>query len=142
MNNTTTDKLGAKLKETHDIHQFLKNNQDIFVNIDLSNYLEHLLKQKNLTKAQVIHQSGLPTTYTYKIFSGERATTKARILALAIAMNLSIDETNHLLIHAHHSQLYPRDSWDAVIIYALQNHLNVIKTNILLTDLNKSPLLE
>ena len=49
-------------------------------------------------------------------------------------MQLSIDETNHLLNYAEHSSLYPRNPWDTIIMYALQRHLSVIETNILLTD--------
>lgn len=142
MNNTITDKLGAKLQKTNDIHKFLQDNHNELLNIDLPKYLKLLLKQKNLKKAQVIKQSGLPNNYTYKIFSGEKKTSRERILALALAMNLSLTETNHLLIHAHYNQLYVRNSWDAIIIYAIKNKLNVINTNLLLNEFNESPLLE
>lgn len=110
--------------------------------MNLPKYLDELLAQKNLTKSDVIKKSGLPVTYAYKIFSGQKHTARNRILALAIAMQLSIDETNHLLNHAKHSSLYPRNPWDTIIMYALQRHLSVIETNILLTDAKASPLLE
>lgn len=137
-----TDKLGADLKQQKDIHTFLKNNQKNFLNITLSAYLDELLSQKALVKADVIKKSGLPVTYAYKIFSGQKHTARNRILALAIAMQLNIDETNHLLNHAKHSSLYARNPWDAIIMYALEKHLSVIETNILLTDTKASPLLE
>lgn len=137
-----TDKLGADLKQQKDIHTFLKNNQEKFLNITLSAYLDELLSQKALVKADVIKKSGLPVTYAYKIFSGQKHTARNRILALAIAMQLNIDETNHLLNHAKHSSLYARNPWDAIIMYALEKHLSVIETNILLTDAKASPLLE
>ncbi|WP_296896207.1 XRE family transcriptional regulator [uncultured Megamonas sp.] len=137
-----TDKLGADLKQQKDIHTFLKNNQEKFLNITLSAYLDELLSQKALVKANVIKKSGLPVTYAYKIFSGQKHTARNRILALAIAMQLNIDETNHLLNHAEHSSLYARNPWDAIIMYALEKHLSVIETNILLTDAKASPLLE
>ncbi|WP_302486083.1 XRE family transcriptional regulator [uncultured Megamonas sp.] len=137
-----TDKLGADLKQQKDIHTFLKNNQKNFLNITLSAYLDELLSQKALVKADVIKKSGLPVTYAYKIFSGQKHTARNRILALAIAMQLNIDETNHLLNHAKHSSLYARNPWDAIIMYALEKHLSVIETNILLTDAKASPLLE
>lgn len=50
-------------------------------------------------------KSGLPVTYAYKIFSGQKHTARNRILALAIAMQLSIDETNILLTDAKASPL-------------------------------------
>lgn len=137
-----TDKLGADLKQQKDIHTFLKNNQEKFLNITLSAYLDELLSQKALVKADVIKKSGLPVTYAYKIFSGQKHTARNRILALAIAMQLNIDETNHLLNHAKHSSLYARNPWDAIIMYALEKHLSVIETNILLTDAKASHLLE
>lgn len=132
-----TDKLGADLKQQKDIHTFLENNKDKLLDMNLPKYLDELLAQKKLTKSDVIKKSGLPVTYAYKIFSGQKHTARNRILALAIAMQLSIDETNHLLNYAEHSS-----SWDTIIMYALQRHLSVIKTNILLTDAKASPLLE
>lgn len=137
-----TDKLGADLKQQKDIHTFLENNKDKLLDMNLPKYLDELLAQKNLTKSNVIKKSGLPVTYAYKIFSGQKHTARNRILALAIAMQLSIDETNHLLNYAEHSSLYPRNPWDTIIMYALQRHLSVIETNILLTDAKASPLLE
>ena len=131
-----TDKLGADLKQQKDIHTFLENNKDKLLDMNLPKYLDELLAQN------VIKKSGLPVTYAYKIFSGQKHTARNRILALAIAMQLSIDETNHLLNYAEHSSLYPRNPWDTIIMYALQRHLSVIETNILLTDAKASPLLE
>ena len=129
-----TDKLGADLKQQKDIHTFLEDNKDKLLDMNLPKYLDELLAQKNLTKSDVIKKSGLPVTYAYKIFSGQKHTARNRILALAIA--------NHLLNHAEHSSLYPRNPWDTIIMYALQRHLSVIETNILLTDAKASPLLE
>ena len=100
-----TDKLGADVKQQKDIHTLLENNKDKLLDMNVPKYLDELLAQKNLTKSDVLKKSGLPVTYAYKIFSGQKHTARNRILALAIAMQLSIDETNILLTDAKASPL-------------------------------------
>lgn len=100
-----TDKLGADLKQQKDLHTFLENNKDKLLDMNLPKYLDELLAQKNLTKSDVLKKSDLPVTYAYKIFSGQKHTARNRILALAIAMQLSIDETNILSTDAKASPL-------------------------------------
>ena len=67
---------------------------------------------------------------------------RAKVLALALSMQLNEDETNHLLWHSCHNALYPRNKWDSIIIYALKKHLNVIDTNLLLAQYGEKELLK
>ena len=101
----TTDELIKVLENSDNLETYLENNKDKLLDMNLPKYLDELLAQKNLTKSDVIKKSGLPVTYAYKIFSGQKHTARNRILALAIAMQLSIDETNILLTDAKASPL-------------------------------------
>ena len=58
------------------------------------------------------------------------------LLAIAIALNFSVDETQHLLKYAKEPELYPRNTFDSTIIYALERGCSIIETNILLENLN------
>ena len=100
---------------------------------NLKEFLQNLLETKQLNKTEVIKNSGLDKTYAYKIFSGEKKNpSRTKILALALSMQLNEDETNHLLWHACHNALYPRNRWDSIIIFALKEHFSVVDTNLLL----------
>lgn len=75
--------------------------------------------------------------YVYHIFAGRKNPARNKILALAIAMKLSLDEVQHLLYYAKAEKLYVRNSWDSVIIHAIENNLSVLETNLLLDKLGE-----
>ena len=133
MTEKITDKLANKLKEEKDLQNFLTENQQDLKEANLKEFLQNLLETKQLNNTEVIKNSGLDKTYAYKIFSGEKKNpSRTKILALALSMQLNEDETNHLLWHACHNALYPRNRWDSIIIFALKEHFSVVDTNLLL----------
>lgn len=143
MTEKITDKLANKLKEENNLNKFITENQQDFKEANLKVFLEDLLESKDMNKTNVIKNSGLDKSYAYKIFSGEKKNpARAKVLALALSMQLNEDETNHLLWHSCHNALYPRNKWDSIIIYALKKHLNVIDTNLLLAQYGEKELLK
>ncbi|MBR5913355.1 MAG: hypothetical protein IKZ58_03180 [Selenomonadaceae bacterium] len=140
MSEKDTEELENELAETDDLKKFFAENELNLRNFTLAQYLSYLLVTKNLSKAEVIKRSELGD-YAYHIFSGRKNTSREKIISLALAMQLSFEECQHLLYYAGAKQLYARDSWDDVIIYALKNNLTVTQTNELLIDFDESPLL-
>lgn len=133
-----TDELFVELREGNDVKNYLRQNRDEFVR-PLSEYLGSLLAQKNLSKQAVIEKSGVQREYAYHIFSGlKKNPSRPKILALAFAMNLTLEETQYLLRYAKQSPLYPRNPWDSVIISAIDQKLNVLQTNELLSQLGET----
>ena len=136
-----TDELFTELKTEKCVENFLSRNQDEIM-LPLNEYLGKILSEKNLSKADVIKRSGLNREYAYHIFSGTRNPSQPKVLALALAMNLNLDETQRLLRHAQQSLLYPRKEWDAIIISAIEQKLSVMETNELLHRLGEEIFLE
>ena len=140
--NKNTEELLSELKEDKNIKKYLESNQKEFV-VPLNEYLESLLAEKNLTKQEVVDKSKLDRVYAYHIFSGNRKNpSRPKILALAIAMELNLEEIQYLLRYAKQSPLYPRNQWDSVIISAIEQKLNVMETNELLHQVGETLLLE
>ena len=136
-----TDQLFVELREDNNIKNYLQRNRDEFV-LPLSEYLENLLAQKHLSKQAVIEKSGVQREYAYHIFSGlKKNPSRPKILALAIAMSLSLEEIQYLLRYARQSPLYPRNPWDSIIISAVEQNLDVIQTNELLSRFGESVLI-
>ncbi|WP_302668823.1 hypothetical protein [Eubacterium sp. AF15-50] len=52
-------------------------------------------------------------------------------------MGLDTDATNRLLKLSDHSILYPRIKRDSIIHFSLEQHYNLIDTNILLHDMEE-----
>ena len=135
-----TEKLFAEIKVDSDMAKFLTKNRNEFVE-PLYVFLNRLLQEKNLNKADVIKNSLININYAYHIFSGKKENpSRDKIIALALAMNLNLDETQYLLRYAGEGSLYPRNSRDALIISAVEQGLAVADTNLLLTQLNESAL--
>ena len=105
--------------------------------------MQLLLDDKELTKLEVIHKSHLDRQYVYHIFSGNRKNpSRIKVLALANAMELNLNETQELLKHSRHCQLCPRSPYDSIIISAIHQKLDVVKTNVLLSQFQQSELLD
>ena len=136
-----TTELEHELSEADDVKKFLDDNAENFRQFTLAEYLRRLLEEKNLSKSQVIRDSELDATYAHHIFGGRKNPSREKILSLALAMNLTPKETDYLLYYAGHEKLYVRDEWDAVIVFALENHKTALQTNELLAELNLAPLI-
>ena len=135
-----TLQLENELAETDNLKKFFEENKANLRDFNLSEYLSYLLAEKNLSKTDIIKKSALGD-YAYHIFAGRKNPSREKVLALALAMELSFDECQKLLYYAGVNKLYARDSWDDVIIYALKNKLGVEECNELLSDFDEKPLL-
>ena len=128
----------SKLKTQEEVKQFRDSNQNNFQDFTLATYLQYLLQDKQLIKAEVISESTLEQVYAYHIFAGRKKhPSREKILSLALAMKLNVEETQRLLYYAGAEKLYARNSWDSVILFALENHLSVNDTNELLSNLSE-----
>ena len=136
-----TETLEQDLTDAPSIETFLTKNEKNLRSYTLAQYLEHLLDTKHLTKAEVIQRSGLEQHYAYHIFAGSKQASRIKILAIALALGLTPQETQYLLYYAQAKRLYVRNPWDSILWHALEHHLSVIDTNLLLEKLSESPLL-
>ena len=119
-----TIELENELSKAEQLGDFFDANQDSFKDFNLSKYLNWLIVEKNLSKADVIRKSELDYIYAYHIFSGrKKKPSRNKIISLALAMQLSLEETQRLLYYAEVEKLYVRSEWDSVIIFALEKNL-------------------
>ena len=136
----TTEELLNILDKSKNFDIFLKDNSTEFIEEELSVYLEKLLREKQLKKADVIKKSGINTVYAYQIFSGIKQPSRDRLIQLAFGMALSVEEAQRLLKIGGAGVLYPRIRRDSVIIYCLKNKYNIFDCDELLYDLGEEPL--
>ena len=141
MQKKDTEQLFSELKEDADVKSFLSRNKNELLP-PLGQYLRGLIQEKGLRTSEVIKASHLNRNYAYHIFSGEKPNpSRIKLLALALAMKLNLDETQHLLLCGGHSTLYPRNPWDSVIISAMEQGISITETNLLLEQLGEKELL-
>lgn len=132
---TITQKLLEGLKNADDIKTFLDLHEQEFLSQTLTDYLNELMTDKNITVAKIAKNSGIGE-YVYKIFSGERRATRDVLVSVAFGMKLSIEETQLLLRIAKFAVLDSRERRDSVIIYALSHDMTVFECDDLLNENN------
>ena len=96
--------------------------------------LEQLLAKKGLKKSAVIKEAEMSEVYGYQIFSGLRVPERKKLLCLAVAMKLNIDEMQTLLKTAGYSPLYVKLPFDSIVLYGICKGLSVIEINELLYE--------
>lgn len=136
LNEKNTDEMLNELKAAEDYESFAAKNNDVFVKGSISEYLNQLLEEKNIELKDAVKNSGIERIYAYHIFSGKKIPSRNKLIAIALGMKLSLEETQALLKHTCNRPLYPKDERDSVLIYALVNGYDYDKTSALLYDKN------
>jgi hypothetical protein len=95
----------------------------------LPEYLADLLDEKGLRRIEVIHAADLNETFGYQIFMGQRKPSRNKLLQIAFAMGLTLQETNRLLQAGEANTLYCKDRRDAIILFSIENHYDLHKVN-------------
>lgn len=127
-----------KLLQNLDIEEFKK--EDSFQDVDISDYLNTLLESHGLQAKDVILKLNMERSYTYQILKGRRKPTRNFLIRIAFLCELSVDETQKLLTAGNRPILYPRNRFDAAVLYCIQHELSEEKLNELLKDIGEEPL--
>ena len=135
-----TDDLLKSLSSYNDVQEYINKNQEEFINTSISENLNRIIQEKGLVKSKVIKKSEITEIYGYQIFSGKKNPTRDYIIALSIAMELTLDETQQLLKSCEYPFLYAKIKRDSIIIFGINNHLDVPSINELLYDQNEDTL--
>ena len=129
-----TTKIVEELGLSPDFQTFYNENKDYMVKEDLSQLLDELIAKHNLKKAQVIRAAEMSEVYAYQIFSGLRVPERKKLLCLAIAMKLTLDEVQTLLKCAGYSTLYVKLPFDCVVLYGICKKLSAVEINEILYE--------
>lgn len=119
------------LLNAKNIEEFLKN-QDNMLNLTLSEYLSFLLYQKDLRVADVVKDSKLTKSYVHQIFNGEKKPSRDKLIAIAFGLHLDKKETQRMLKLGGCSELYVRQTRDAIILFAIHRGMGIAAANDLL----------
>ena len=127
MEEPLTEELLDELLASTSATTFISKN-DVGVRT-LTEYLQELLEKKGLKRSEVVKAAGLNETFGYQIFTGQRGAKRDKILAIALAMHLSLKETDRLLQAAGVNELYCKNRRDAIIIFCVDKGYSLQKTD-------------
>ncbi len=134
MEKRDTQKIVEELKLCPDFKTFYDENRQYMVDASLSDMLCELMEKKGLKKTDVIHNSELSEVYAYQILSGIRIPERKKLLCIAIAMGLTLDEVQNVLQCAGYAPLYVRLPFDSVLLYGICQKMSVMDINGLLFE--------
>jgi len=137
----------AKKSDEEDFKTFLNENQNEFTySPKVGEYIKDVLNSRNekINILEIADLTGISKSYLYQIIPARNTPPKTMknnpsrnmLIAVALALRFSLDETQHLLKYAGEAELYPRSNFDAVIIFALEKKYSLVETNILLDEKN------
>lgn len=133
-----TDELLKQIRELN-IDEFKK--EENFDMTGIGEYLGNLLDTRGLQPKDIILNLNMDRSYTYQILGGRRNPTRNFLLRIAIFLKLPLDETQRMLSIAQRAQLYPRNRFDAAIIFALEHEMGLDETNVLLEEIGEESLI-
>ncbi|MBO5164681.1 MAG: hypothetical protein J6B75_09645 [Ruminococcus sp.] len=136
-----TDDLLKELSTADNINDFLNGNENNFIDISISAYLNKLLTEKNLKKSDVIKKSELSEIYAYQVFSGTKINpNRDKLICLAFGMGLNVAETQQMLKSCGLPFLYAKHKRDSIILFSLGRGLSVVEANELLYNSDEATL--
>lgn len=124
-----TDDLRQELMESPDLDQFLTDNQEDFDGGRIGEMLNALFQKHRISKAALARLSGMSEVYLHQVFAGRRNPSRSRLLCLCFGLDTTVEETQLLLKHCGHAQLYPKNRRDAIILYGLANNMDLFDVN-------------
>ena len=113
-----TEELLEELLDASDPGAFARQHH--ITSRSLPQYLDDLLVEKGLKRADVVRRAGLNETFGYQIFVGQRNPSRNKVLQIAFAMGCTLREANRMLQAAGANELYCKNRRDAIIIFALE----------------------
>ena len=135
-------KLDKKNTNNEALRKFFKDHCDALQFPDPIDYLLACAEAHGVTVNVIAAQSSFERTQARHILSHDKQFDRNKLIALAIAGKLTLEETDNALKYAKFSTLYAKDEWDDVIIFAINGGLTTMATNELLYDLGYDPLVK
>ena len=142
-NSKTTSELFQMIEESPE--QFASNIQESNVygwKMSVASYLDQLLEQYKMSISDFITKTNLSKSFAYQIFSGERNPGRDILLRIAFAMNLTLEETQELLMMGQKGALYPKVRRDAALICCLEQRLSLDETDEFLKSISEKTLVK
>lgn len=128
-----TEELLNQITQTANLENYITQHEAEFEKETVASFLDKMIAKKQLRIADIAVRSG-KGDYVYKVIQGTRSATRDILLAIAIGMQLEIEETQSLLKIAGTATLNPRNRRDSIVIYGIANKLKITEICEILYD--------
>jgi len=140
---STTDNLMDALMSTDgekQLDSFLKSIDGKYP-VDFKTYLNQKMEEKGVDRPWLVRESRVEKSYIYKLCDGKKVNPgKDKIVMIALALRMTIKETQKALEIVGAGALYPKNQRDSILIYAIKKKHSVSAANSLLEQYGEAPL--
>lgn len=116
------------------LKSYISDTLDDTIQTSISDYFNNVCIEKNINKSDFISRAEIDRTYGYQILNGSKNPSRDNIIKLCLAAKLTLEESDRALAIGKASKLYPKVIRDTFLIFAINNKLSIMDTNILLDD--------
>lgn len=121
MKKVTDELMDALTHQTSSVEEYLNDNQDELITIDLRKFWAEMIEKSGMTKTEIIDRANCGYNYFYCIINGKKIPSRDKIIELIIAMKLSLDDCQKALKFSGRAPLYPRVKRDSILIFGIRN---------------------
>ena len=103
-------------------------------------YINALLFRHHMQPRDIILHLNTERSYTYQLLNGRRVPSRLFLLRLSLLLHLTLDETQLLLTLADRPVLYPKNSFDSIILWGILHQADEETLNQILLKNKEKPL--
>ena len=135
-------------KEVEAIRMIMQSDSPDIVTSDIfacekefHTFMNKVIKRRHMTRGKLLDSIGVERSCGYQILNGRRVATRNIVLRMAVYLGLSVRETQMALALAQKQALYPHNTFETVMIYALSHDYTLEQTEEFLQQLGAGSLL-
>ena len=117
-----------------DINTYLESNSDSLIEINLKKFWNDVVNNSGMSKSDIINKSDFGYVYFYDVINGRKIPSTDKIVRLALAMKMTLEQCQTALKYSGKSPLYPRLKRDSILIFAINHNYNIYQTAELLLN--------
>lgn len=140
MPSLTYEMMLSKLKAVRELGSSVAENESAFDNSTIREHFDMLLQKYGVSKAEAIERSSVERGHAYQVLRGAKDAGRDKLIRLAIGIGLNLEDTQRLLTITRHGILYSKILRDAVIIFGINNHFDIVRLEWLLEQQHVDPL--
>lgn len=135
----STDTLKNELKgikNQKQLDKWLKDNA--IGRKTFGDYMVELLDKKGMTIADLVKKvPSVSQAYIYDCINGKKKSpSKEKVIRMGFGVAASVEEMNRLLKLSNLKELYTKNEADSIIIFGLENKMDIYEINLLLKERN------
>lgn len=129
---------------TQDIEQYVQRAEsfdeagelieDNFITLSISSYFHRLLRARNLTRKDALRLAGLKESRVQLLNGTRTARNPDEYIRLALAIGLTLSQTQQMLKYVKKGMLYPLRERDAALVFAIGHGFTLEETQLLLEE--------